>query len=316
MTYGGVYRDVWLYSCSRVFVERALIRYDLEDKTVILKPELFLDNNGPECSCTADICLRDREGAVVSSYKRPVNAAPGRTSVTLEPQCIPSPILWDPDTPYLYTVDITLESEGHVLDSHHVRTGFRTVACTPDGLFINNRKIKIMGLNRHQSFPYVGYAMGRRAQEKDADILKDYLNANTVRTSHYMQSEYFLDRCDEIGLLVFSEIPGWGHIGGEEFKRVMMQDVESMILTQYNHPGIFIWSIHINESLDDDELYTRANALAHKLDSSRPTTHFVRYLCEEVHFGFVQFLLSWIPRAPPPACAISPTAIFWRMCTH
>ena len=277
MTYGGVYRDVWLYSCSRVFVERALIRYDLEDKTVILKPELFLDNNGPECSCTADICLRDREGGVVSSYKRPVNAAPGRTSVTLEPQCIPSPILWDPDNPYLYTVDITLESEGQVLDSHHVRTGFRTVACTPDGLFINNRKIKIMGLNRHQSFPYVGYAMGRRAQEKDADILKDYLNANTVRTSHYMQSEYFLDRCDEIGLLVFSEIPGWGHIGGGEFKRVMMQDVESMILTQYNHPGIFIWSIHINESLDDDELYTRANALAHKLDSSRPTTG-VRYI--------------------------------------
>ena len=76
---------------------------------------------------------------------------------------------------------------------------------------------------------------------------------------------------------MFSEIPGWGHIGGEEFKKVMMQDVESMILTQYNHPGIFIWSIHINESLDDDELYTRANALAHKLDSSRPTTG-VRYI--------------------------------------
>ena len=277
MTYGGIYRDVWLYCCSQVFVERALIRYDLENKNAILKPELFLDNSGPECSLTADICLKDKEGAVVASYKRCIQAAPGKSSIILEPQCVPSPILWDPDTPYLYTVDITLESGGRVLDRHHVRTGFRTVACTPEGLFINNRKIKIMGLNRHQSFPYVGYAMGRRAQEKDADILKNYLNANTVRTSHYMQSEYFLDRCDEIGLLVFSEIPGWGHIGGEEFKKVMMQDVESMILTQYNHPGIFIWSIHINESLDDDELYTRANALAHKLDSSRPTTG-VRYI--------------------------------------
>lgn len=277
MTYGGIYRDVWLYCCSQVFVERALIRYDLENKNAILKPELFLDNSGPECSLTADICLKDKEGAVVASYKRCIQAAPGKSSIILEPQCVPSPILWDPDNPYLYTVDITLESGGRVLDRHHVRTGFRTVACTPEGLFINNRKIKIMGLNRHQSFPYVGYAMGRRAQEKDADILKNYLNANTVRTSHYMQSEYFLDRCDEIGLLVFSEIPGWGHIGGEEFKKVMMQDVESMILTQYNHPGIFIWSIHINESLDDDELYTRANALAHKLDSSRPTTG-VRYI--------------------------------------
>ena len=277
MTYGGIYRDVWLYCCSQVFVERALIRYDLESKNAILKPELFLDNSGPECSLTADICLKDKEGAIVASYKRCIQATPGKSSIILEPQCVPSPILWDPDTPYLYTVDITLESGGRVLDRHHVRTGFRTVACTPEGLFINNRKIKIMGLNRHQSFPYVGYAMGRRAQEKDADILKNYLNANTVRTSHYMQSEYFLDRCDEIGLLVFSEIPGWGHIGGEEFKKVMMQDVESMILTQYNHPGIFIWSIHINESLDDDELYTRANALAHKLDSSRPTTG-VRYI--------------------------------------
>lgn len=277
MTYGGIYRDVWLYCCSQVFVERALIRYDLENKNAVLKPELFLDNSGPECSLTADICLKDKEGAVVASYKRCIQAAPGKSSIILEPQCVPSPILWDPDNPYLYTVDITLESGGRVLDRHHVRTGFRTVACTPEGLFINNRKIKIMGLNRHQSFPYVGYAMGRRAQEKDADILKNYLNANTVRTSHYMQSEYFLDRCDEIGLLVFSEIPGWGHIGGEEFKKVMMQDVESMILTQYNHPGIFIWSIHINESLDDDELYTRANALAHKLDSSRPTTG-VRYI--------------------------------------
>lgn len=140
MTYGGIYRDVWLYCCSQVFVERALIRYDLENKNAILKPELFLDNSGPECSLTADICLKDKEGAVVASYKRCIQAAPGKSSIILEPQCVPSPILWDPDTPYLYTVDITLESGGRVLDRHHVRTGFRTVACTPEGLFINNRK--------------------------------------------------------------------------------------------------------------------------------------------------------------------------------
>lgn len=106
-------------------------------------------------------------------------AAPGKSNIILEP-VRPVPILWDPDTPYLYTVDITLESGGRVLDRHHVRTGFRTVACTP-GLFINNRKIKIMGLNRHQSFPYVGYAMGRRAQE-GCRHLKNYLNANTPVT--------------------------------------------------------------------------------------------------------------------------------------
>ena len=67
MTYGGIYRDVWLYCCSQVFVERALIRYDLENKNAILKPEPFLDNSGPECSLTADICLKDKEGAIVAS---------------------------------------------------------------------------------------------------------------------------------------------------------------------------------------------------------------------------------------------------------
>ena len=174
-----------------------------------------------------------------------------------------------------------------MLDRHHVRTGFRTVACTPEGLFINNRKIKIMGLNRHQSFPYVGYAMGRRAQEKDADILKNYLNANTVRTSHYMQSEYFLDRCDEIGLLVFSEIPGWGHIGGEEFKKVMMQDVESMILTQYNH----------------------------RVSSSGAYISMSPWMTTNCIPGPTPWPISWIPHGPPQACATSPTAIFWRTCT-
>lgn len=277
MTFGGIYRDVWLYSCGQAFIERVLVRYELTDTGAVLKPELFLDNGGPAFEGTAVIRVLDAEGNAVCAYERSILAGSGKQSCMPEPEHIADPHLWNPETPYLYTVEVTLRAEGRTMDRHTVRTGFRTVECTPDGVYINGKKIKIMGLNRHQSYPYVGYAMGRRAQEMDAQILKDFLNVNTVRTSHYMQSEYFLDRCDELGLLVFSEIPGWGHIGGEEFKRVMLQDVESMILTQYNHPGIFIWSIHINESVDDDALYTRANALAHSLDSSRPTTG-VRYI--------------------------------------
>lgn len=277
MTFGGVYRDVWLYCCNSIFIENALIRYDLNDGDAILRPELLLDNAGPAADVTIEVCLKDADGNIVCSYQRNLTVESGTNSYLPEPEHFTSPVLWNPDTPYLYTVEISLVSAGQMTDRHTIRTGFRTVQCTPDALFINGNPIKIMGLNRHQSFPYVGYAMGKRAQEKDAEILKEFLNVNTVRTSHYMQSEYFLDRCDELGLLVFSEIPGWGHIGGEEFKNVMMQDVESMILTQYNHPGIFIWSIHINESLDDDELYIRANALAHRLDPSRPTTG-VRYI--------------------------------------
>ena len=79
-----------------------------------------------------------------------------------------------------------------------------------DGFYLNGKKVKIRGLNRHQSYPYVGYAMPKSMQEYDADILKKELGLNAVRTSHYPQSQYFWDRCDEIGLLVFTEIPGCG----------------------------------------------------------------------------------------------------------
>ena len=72
------------------------------------------------------------------------------------------------------------------------------------------------GLNRHQAFPYLGYAMPARVQRRDADILKFELSVNAVRTRHYPQSPHFLDRCDESGMLVFEEIPGWQHIGDKD----------------------------------------------------------------------------------------------------
>ena len=181
--------------------------------------------------------------------------------------------LWELDHPYLYSVTVNvIREDGTTVDRVTARTGFRTVLCKPDGFYLNGKKRKLVGLDRHQSYPYVGYAMPERAQKRDADILKSYLHVNTVRTSHYLQSEGFLSRCDEVGLLVFSEIPGWGYIGDEKFKEVSHQDIRDMITTQYNHPSIFIWSIRINESGDDDEFYAKSNEIAHSLDRSRPTT--------------------------------------------
>ena len=106
---------------------------------------------------------------------------------------------------------------------------------------------------------------------------KKELKCNIVRTSHYPQSTHFLDACDEVGLLVFEEIPGWQHIGDQAWQDLAVRNVGEMIRRDWNHPSIILWGVRINESLDDHEFYTRTNALAHQLDDSRQTGG-VRYL--------------------------------------
>ena len=106
---------------------------------------------------------------------------------------------------------------------------------------------------------------------EDARILKKELCCNAVRTSHYPQSQAFIDACDELGLLVFTEIPGWQHVGDEKWKDVACKHVEEMVLQYRNHPSIVLWGVRINESRDCDELYTKTNALAHELDPTRQT---------------------------------------------
>lgn len=80
---------------------------------------------------------------------------------------------------------------------------------------------------------------------------------NAVRTSHYPQSQDFIRRCDEIGLLVFTEFPGWQHIGDEEWKRQAVQNLKEMIVQYRNHPSIILWGVRINESQDDDVFYRK-----------------------------------------------------------
>lgn len=113
--------------------------------------------------------------------------------------------------------------------------------------------------------------MPARVQKRDAWILKNELKCNIVRTSHYPQSPHFLDACDEYGLLVFEETPGWQHIGNKAWQDLTVQFVGTMIRRDWNHPSIILWGVRVNESGDNHDLYTETNKLAHDLDDSRQT---------------------------------------------
>ncbi len=272
LCFGGIYRDVNLLFTGQACIEDVMFRYQLDGSNAEIYPEIRLNNAGEAFTGEAAVTIRDAGGGTVASYTAKADAAAGFSNPVLEKTVVENLTLWDTENPYLYSVQVDLLRGGAVEDSIELRTGFRTVLCKPEGFYLNGQKLKLVGLDRHQSYPYVGYALPERSQAFDADVLKNYLHVNTVRTSHYLQSEGFLARCDELGLLVFSEIPGWGYIGNEKFKEISHQDIRDMIVTQYNHPSIFIWSIRINESADDDEFYTKSNEIAHSLDSSRPTT--------------------------------------------
>ena len=188
-----------------------------------------------------------------------------------------SAVPWDLDNPRLYELAVSLLHEGQETDVQTLRAGFRDAEFREDGFYLNGQRIHLRGLNRHQSWPYIGYAAPAGMQRDEANYLKFGLGLNMVRTSHYPQSQQFIDRCDEIGLLVFTEIPGWQHIGDEDWQWIALEDVRQMVLQYRHHPSIVLWGVRINESQDNDELYTKTNALCRSLDPSRQTGG-VRYL--------------------------------------
>src|SRR5207237_10182558 len=128
--------------------------------------------------------------------------------------------------------------------------GFRDAQFTDHGFELNSKVIKLRGLDRHQTFPFVGQAMPARVQRRDAQILRNKLKCNIVRTSHYPQSRHFLDACDEIGLLVLEEITGWQHIGDESWKVRSIYNVSRMIRRDWNRPSIILCGVRINDSQD------------------------------------------------------------------
>ena len=276
MTYGGIYRDVYLEVKSPSYIERTAIdtkltdRYE-QDKKLFCKKGAVVTRvytKGSVDGCRMVAYLR-KKGEEAYSCTSETQAVSGYTETVIRADDVE---LWDPDNPALYEQKIELvNAEGMIVDRHTDTFGFRKAVFKANGFFINGRKLKIRGLNRHQSYAYVGYAMPDSMQELDAVILKEKLGLNAVRTSHYPQAQSFLDKCDEIGLMVFTEIPGWQHIGDDEWKDKAVENVRDMIRENINHPSIILWGVRINESADDEEFYARTNAMAHAEDPSRQT---------------------------------------------
>ncbi|MBV8207096.1 MAG: glycoside hydrolase family 2 protein [Acidobacteria bacterium] len=275
LTFGGIYRDVRLRAVAYTFIDSLFIR------------PVDVMSNSPSvdvvCQVGGDQIPARQEGPLMLEAEllyqgRSIVKAAGALDASRPPL---DPVVrlmnlgpverWSLESPQLYTLVARLIRGGRVVDEDRRRFGFRQAEFTDHGFELNGKVVKLRGLDRHQTFPWVGQAMPARVQRRDAEILRRELKINIVRTSHYPQSPAFLDACDELGLLVLEEIPGWNHIGDAAWKDISVDNVRRMVTRDAHHPSIVLWGVRINESRDDHDFYTRTNAMAHQLDPTRQT---------------------------------------------
>ena len=270
ITFSGIYREVYLLDEPTTYIKNIYVHGDKDGDI-----DIAYDKDGEE-----DINIRYElydEDKLLSSF---TDNHYHQDDITL----------WDIDNPKLYTLKIILNDK----DIYESRFGFKTALFTNTGFYLNDKKIKLVGLNRHQGYPIMGYAASKSLQEDDANILKYELGLNVVRTSHYSQSEHFLNQCDKIGLLVVNEIPGWQHIGqGEAWRKNCINNTRRMVLKERNHTALIAHGVRIDESVDDHELYTETNRIAHELDPYKQTIgvrNFTKSELLEDIYGYNDFI--------------------------
>jgi beta-galactosidase len=275
---GGIYRDVTLRVVPEVFLYDVFARPDhvlTTSRSVAVQATIDAARvPAGLVRVTAELLDGSRRLAAASAAV-PITAT-GATVANLTITPIPDVTYWSPETPRLYTVRTTL-SYGNGSHTVATRIGFREAVFEPGGFYLNGERYEIFGLNRHQLFPYTGMAAPARLQRRDAEILKNVLNCNMVRCSHYPQSPHFLDACDELGLMVWEEPPGWGYVGDAAFQDIVLQNVRDLVVRDRNRPSVIVWATRLNETASYPGLYAKTRQLAYQLDGSRQTTGAVTF---------------------------------------
>ncbi|MDR2822080.1 MAG: hypothetical protein LBV58_00820 [Acholeplasmatales bacterium] len=261
LTYGGIYREVYIEERGKSYIKNAFFKgIDLLTDEKKMEVEIAIEN----INKNSKFSIYLKKGSVYSLL--------ATENVFVKNVVIPLTDieLWTLDNPVLYEFEIRL-IEKEVIDIYNQLVGFRTIQMSNKGFFINGKKTKLLGLNRHQSYPYIGYAMPSNIQQEDARILKQELGINIVRCNYYPQSQDFLNECDKLGILVIDEIPSYNYIGDEIWQEVCKANVSDMVIADRNHPSVIMYNIGIRDNESNHLFFQRNKWLAKSLDKTRPT---------------------------------------------
>lgn len=269
--YGGIYRNVQLIKTGKTYITDAvhaeevngggvLVHFDsisVEKATGFVK--VHVHNDSEE---VRDIRIRTSltsEDGLEMTFLTPVQTlVSGGEHHFKQDVAVINPQLWSPTAPNLYELTVEVLRGDEVIDEVNFKTGIRSIELGETAFYLNGEKLFINGTNRHQEYPYIGYALSDEANYRDAYKIKE-AGFNFVRLSHYPHATSFLEACDELGLLVMNAIPGWQFYEEGEFVENALQDIRDMARRDRNHPSVVFWENSLNESGMTKEFMVTAN---------------------------------------------------------
>lgn len=244
--YGGITRNVWLRTVPPRHIRRlAIATPAVTRRSATTAVEVVLQNSETEgARGVVTVVLSDRRGREVARSEREVQVRPGESSAHLDLPPIAGPELWSPTDPALYTARATLTVSGKTVDALADRYGYRWCEFRDHGpFFLNGERLLLRGTHRHEEFAGLGNALTDSLHRKDIEMIKR-MGANFVRLAHYPQAPEVYRACDELGILVWDELP-WcrGGMGGERWKENTRRLLREQISQNFNHPSIILWSL-------------------------------------------------------------------------
>ena len=280
----GIERDVFLYALPKTYIQDYFViselTNDYQHGSFILHVDLTNKSSvkaGYQCAFQ----VLDQDNQVVLSGEKPIRFTDTNVSFADFNELLPDVHKWSAETPYLYTLLISLKREGEVLKTIRQEIGFRKVEIVNAQLLVNGKPVLFKGVNRHEHDPVTGHVVSRESMELDIKLMKQN-NINAVRTSHYPNDPYWYELCDKYGLYIIDEANIESHGMGYGAKSLAkdpawqfahLDRIERMVERDKNHPSIIIWSMG-NEA-GDGVNFEAGYKWIHDRDSTRPV-HYER----------------------------------------
>ncbi|MGW3944039.1 glycoside hydrolase family 2 TIM barrel-domain containing protein [Streptomyces phaeochromogenes] len=249
----GIYRDTWMLVGDLVRVapdSLCVTTPDIDTKRAVVQVAATLDNDSIEIR-TLDLVteIRDAAGIIVATDKAKVTVLPGEPATARRRLYVFDPLLWNPESPALYSCEVRLHDENGTVDTDSTVFGIRFLQLdSRSGLRVNGETVKLRGACVHHDNGVLGTATHARAEERRVEILKE-AGFNALRMAHHPMSRAMLDACDRLGMLVMDEaFDVWTSTKSNfdyslNFPEWWERDIEAMVAKDFNHPSVVLYSI-------------------------------------------------------------------------